>query len=231
MDKKNIELLSTPQIADACLQLNLPFNIAPSGIKSVLPHQKLHGRVLPVRHYGSVDVFLEVMQNAQEGDVLVIDNNGRLDEGCIGDLTVLEAEAHKIKGIIVWGAHRDTTEIKEIQFPVFSYGAFPSGPRRLDNREDNALQSARFDNFLVTNNDYVIADEDGVIFIPLKNLNEIRKAAIQIWEKERIQVEKILKGETLIDQLQFNEYLLKNKNDSSYTFRKHLNIIGGAIEK
>ena len=106
--------LSTPQIADACLQLNLPFNTASSGIKSVVPGNILYGKVLPVRHYGSVDVFLEVMQNAKEGDVLVIDNNGRLDEGCIGDLTVLEAQAHKIRGIIVWGAHRDTKELIEI---------------------------------------------------------------------------------------------------------------------
>jgi len=43
------------------------------------------GRVLPVRHYGSVDVFLEAMGMAQPGDILVIDKGGRMDEGCIGD--------------------------------------------------------------------------------------------------------------------------------------------------
>jgi regulator of RNase E activity RraA len=42
------------------------------------------GRVLPVRHYGSVDIFLEAMGTAQRGDILVIDNQGRMDEGCIG---------------------------------------------------------------------------------------------------------------------------------------------------
>ncbi|HZM21166.1 MAG TPA: hypothetical protein VFC02_05450 [Anaerolineales bacterium] len=51
------------------------------------------GRVLPARHYGSVDIFLETMGNSQPGDILVIDNGGRLDEGCIGDLTTLEAKA------------------------------------------------------------------------------------------------------------------------------------------
>jgi regulator of RNase E activity RraA len=59
-------------------------------------------------HYGSVDIFLEAMGTAKPGDILVIDNQGRMDEGCIGDLTTLEAQACGLAGIIVWGCHRDT---------------------------------------------------------------------------------------------------------------------------
>ena len=46
---------------------------------------------MPARHYGSVDVFLEALSSAGPGDVLVIDNGGRTDEACIGDLVALEA--------------------------------------------------------------------------------------------------------------------------------------------
>jgi 4-hydroxy-4-methyl-2-oxoglutarate aldolase len=49
--------------------------------------------VLPVRHYGSVDIFLEAIGAAEPGDILVIDNGGRMDEACIGDLAVLEVQA------------------------------------------------------------------------------------------------------------------------------------------
>src|SRR5215469_17997305 len=97
--------LSTPLIADAALRLKIPLRMSPPGIRPIIPNQRLAGPVLPVRHFGSVDVFLEAMQAAHPGDVLVIDNGGRTDEGCIGDLTVLEARATGLAGVVVWGTH------------------------------------------------------------------------------------------------------------------------------
>jgi len=155
--------LSTPLIADAALRLKIPFRISPPGIRPVTPNQRLAGRALPVRHFGSVDIFLEAMQSAQPGDVLVIDSGGRLDEGCIGDLTALEAEHCGLAGIIVWGAHRDTPELREIGLPIFSYGMWPSGPQRLDARDASALHSARFGNFVVERSDLAFADDDGCL--------------------------------------------------------------------
>mgnify|MGYP000356755417 CR=1 FL=1 len=79
---------STSVIADACVRLGVPLRLAPFGIRPLSPGHRVAGRALPVRHYGSADIFLEAMGAAEPGDVLVIDNAGRLDEGCIGDLIV-----------------------------------------------------------------------------------------------------------------------------------------------
>jgi regulator of RNase E activity RraA len=82
--------LSTPLITDACLRLKIPLRVAPSGIHPLTMETHIVGRALPARHYGSVDIFLEAMGTAKPGDILVIDSQGRMDEGCIGDLTTLE---------------------------------------------------------------------------------------------------------------------------------------------
>lgn len=223
--------LSTPLISDACLRLGLPLWLAPAGICPLIPDSHISGRVLPVRHYGSVDIFLEAMGSAREGDILVIDNNGRMDEGCIGDLTALEAQACKLTGIVVWGCHRDTADLQKIKFPIFSYGMCPAGPQRLDSRDPNSLISANFGDVLVKDEDVVFADADGVIFAPGQQAEELLSTAKIIWQRERRQADAIRSGKKLREQLRFNEYLDEHSSDPTYTFRKHLRKIGGAIEE
>ena len=95
--------LSTPLVADACVRVGVPLRVAPPGIGAVIPGQRIAGRALPARHYGSVDVFLEAFSGAAHGDVLVVDNGGREDEACVGDLVVLEAQAAGVGAVMVWG--------------------------------------------------------------------------------------------------------------------------------
>jgi regulator of RNase E activity RraA len=223
--------LSTPLVADACIRSGVPLRAAPAGIAPVVPGRRTAGRALPARHYGSVDVFLEAYARAERGDVLVVDNAGRTDEACVGDLAVLEARAAGLAALVVWGLHRDTAELLEIGFPVFSYGAFPPGPVRLDEQEADALESARFGVEVVTAGDAVFADADGVLFVALDRVEEVLEAAAGIRRKEREQSERIRVGETLRVQTGFDEYLARRAADASYTFRAHLRAIGGAIEE
>lgn len=157
--------LSTPLIADSCLRLGLLIHVAPPGIRPLLRDSHIAGRALPVQHFGSVDIFLEAMSAAKPGHILVIDNAGRTDEGCIGDLTALEAQACGLTGMIVWGFHRDTEELNQLGLPVFSYGSNPSGPLRVDPHTKDALTAAHFGDLTITGNDIVFADADGVLFV------------------------------------------------------------------
>ena len=132
--RRRFAALTTAHLADACIRAQLPVRCAPARVQAVVPGSRLAGRVCPARHAGSVDIFLEALEGAAPGEVLVADNDGRLDESCIGDLVVLEAQAAGLDGIVIWGLHRDTADIQAIGLPVFSLGTIPAGPQRLDAR-------------------------------------------------------------------------------------------------
>ncbi len=223
--------LSTPLVADASVKLSVPMHLAPTGLHPIRGGDKTAGRVLPARHYGSVDVFLEAFESASGGEVVVIDNGGRTDEGCIGDLTALEAQAAGLAGILVWGLHRDSTELADIDLPVFTYGAYPAGPQRLDAQEPQALTTARFGDGEVGSDHAVFADDDGAVFVPYAQVEAVLATATAILETERKQADLIRAGTTIRDQLRFDEYLEVRAADPTYSFRKHLRAMGGAIEE
>ncbi|HKX18266.1 MAG TPA: RraA family protein [bacterium] len=223
--------LTTPHIADACLRSGVEVRCAPCEIRALGATDRAAGRVRPVRHYGSVDIFLESLEGSSPGEIMVIDNGGRRDEACVGDLIVLEAQQAGMAGLVIWGLHRDTPELLEIGLPVFSLGGCPTGPLRLDPREAGALTSARVGPWPVGAADVAIGDANGVIFVPAAKAEEIAALARSIRSTERVQSEKMRRGTSLRAQLRFREFLERRAANPAVTFRDHLRRIGGAIEE
>ncbi|MFC0624592.1 RraA family protein [Kribbella deserti] len=223
--------LTTAHLADACIRAQVPVRCGPFQLSPVVPGGRVVGPVVPARHVGSVDIFLEAFELAQPGGVLVVDNGGRTDEACVGDLAVLEAQAAGLAGVVIWGLHRDTADILAIGLPVFSLGALPTGPLRLDARPDQAVESAQVGEWTVGPADLVLADDDGVLFIPADHATELFDLAEGIRDTERRQAERIRAGESLRAQVDFGTYLARRKDDPALTFREHLRSVGGAIEE
>ena len=220
--------LTTAHLADGCLRIGVTPRCV--SLRSVLPGVRVTGRAVPVQHFGSVDVFLEALEDAPPGAILVIDNAGRRDEACIGDLVALEAQRAGIAAIAIWGCHRDTEEIRKLGMPVYSLDAIPTGPMRLDSRTDDALVSAQISSFGVTRDDMVAADDDGVLFMPASRLEEIAQAAARIRDTEQRQATAAQAGKTLRSQFHFTEYLKARAEEPALTLRQHLANLGGAIE-
>ena len=221
---------TTPFIADACVQLSLPVRVGPFGMRCNFPGSKAAGPARPARHAGSVDVFLEAIAAAQRGDVLVIDNGGRTDEGCIGDLVVGEAHMSGISATVCWGAHRDTSAIAAMGARVWSLGTCPNGPLELRRRHATALEAANLGPVTITAEDYVFADDDGVVVVAKADLDRIIDTARDIASREGAQAVRLLKGELLRSQFDLDRYVATRQSDPAYTFREHLKSFGGAIE-
>ena len=229
--RRRFAALTTAHLADACIRAQLPVRCAPARVHAVVPGSRLAGRVCPARHAGSVDIFLEALEGAAPGEVLVADNDGRLDESCVGDLVVLEAQAAGLDGIVIWGLHRDTADIQAIGLPVFSLGTIPAGPQRLDARLLDALASATVGNWAVDRQDLVLGDDDGVLFVPASRAGEVFTLAETIRDTERRQAEQLHAGISLRSQVQFDRYLVQRQRMPSLSFRDHLRAVSGAIEE
>jgi regulator of RNase E activity RraA len=165
------------------------------------------------------------------GDVLVIDNGGRFDEACIGDLVALEGKGAGLAGIVVWGLHRDTDDLIDIGLPIFSLGATSTGPQRLDPRSPDALAWARVGPFVLTSEHFVAADADGVVFLDERRLPEIVAAAEAIRSTEREQARRMRGGTTFREQVRFDDYLARRASNPRFGFREHLRAVGKAIEE
>jgi regulator of RNase E activity RraA len=228
---ERLKTLTTPHLADACLRVGAPVRCAPAGLRAIAPGMRCAGRARPARHVGSVDVFLEALTGANPGDVLVIDNGGRLDEACIGDLVALEAMGAGLGGLVVWGLHRDTDDLIEIGLPVFSLGTMPTGPQRVDPRSPDALSWARVGSFVLTSSDFAVGDADGVIFLDEERLPAIVPAAEAIRTTEREQARKMRGGTSFREQSRFDEYVARRAANPRLGFREHLRSVGRAIEE
>ncbi|MFC3448808.1 RraA family protein [Amycolatopsis speibonae] len=229
--EERFALLTTAHLTDGCVRAGVPVRCAPAGTHAVVPGGRVAGRVSPARHVGSVDVFLEAYEIAAPGDILVVDNRGRLDESCVGDLAVLEARSAGLGGVVIWGLHRDTADIEKIGLPVFSLGSIPTGPLSVSARPDGALDSAVVGEWTVTRDDLVFGDEDGVLFVAADRADEVLDRAEAIRDTERRQAERIRSGESLRDQVRFTDFLAERAKSPSLTFREHLRAVGGAIEE
>jgi regulator of RNase E activity RraA len=226
---KRFDTLTTAHLADACIRAGLPVRCASS--HAVIPGTRGAARAAPAQHAGSVDVFLEAFGRSAPGDVLVVDNAGRLDEACVGDLVVLEAVSAGLAGVVIWGLHRDTADIRAIGLPVFSLGALPTGPQRLDPQAPDALDRASFGPMWVTRDDLVLADDDGVLFLPAAEAPRLFTLAEKIRDTEHRQADLIRTGTPLRTQVDFDSYLTARRTDPTLTFRAHLRTVGGAIEE
>jgi regulator of RNase E activity RraA len=111
---------------------------------------------------------------------------------------------------------------------VFSLGTCPAGPRALRPPWSDGI---RLGSLAITPNDYLFADDDGVVVVGGEHAARVVERAAEISEVERRQADLVRSGRTLRQQFRFADYLARRAADPAYTFRAHLRRIGGEIEE
>ena len=163
----------------------------------------------PKQHLGTAPI-----EAAQPGDIIVIDNGGKLEFSCWGGLLALSAKLKGLSGVVIDGASRDVDEARELQFPVYARGAVPMTARgRVV--QDSFNQEIQFAGVQCRPGDLVIADGSGVVIIAKEKEQEVVAAAETIYQKEQEMADGIRKGYSgreVLEKLGYEQMLKKPGN-------------------
>ena len=191
--------VSTPNISDAMQRKGEILGIHPvvSGSKTV-------GKALTVRTYpGDWAKPVEAIDLATPENVIVIDAAGG-EKAVWGELATLSCLQRKVNGVVIDGAIRDVDEIRALGFPSFAKTITPTAGDPKGFGEINV--DIKCGNVTVRPDDWIIADDNGVIVVPKESAVEIANRALDVFEKEKRVKAEIKQGSTLSKVVQLKKW-------------------------
>ena len=187
------ELLAQPSVANISDGFHhIP--ILPDMIP-IVPGARMVGRVLTVRTTpGDWAKPVEAIDQAQEGDVIVIEAGG-VPPALWGELATHSAKQRGLAGVVIHGAIRDTADIRAMGFPAFAthiHGR--AGEPRGFGEIGNPVEIGNID---IATGDWICGDDDGVVVLPRAKAVEIANRAMDRLEMENRVRREIQDGSTL----------------------------------
>ena len=165
------------------------------GLRALTPGTKLVGPALTVRtHPGDWAKPVEAIDAAKPGDVLVIDAGG-VAPAVWGELATHSAMQRNLAGVVIFGAARDSGDIRRLGFPLFCSLVTPTAGEPKGFGEIGV--PVRIAGVRVSPGDWIIADDDGVCIIPSEKAIEYTNRAMDVLEKENRLRQEIQAGSTL----------------------------------
>ena len=145
--------------------------------------------------YGPVHHAIAV---AEAGDVIVVAAGGRRDAAMIGELLSGAARLKGIAGVLVDGAVRDVGTLSQWNdFHVFARWITPRGPSSMERGAVN--EPVVFGGVGVSPFDLVVADDDGLVFVPHALAAELLKPCLAHLTAEKRWEAALAKGASTIE--------------------------------
>jgi len=188
--------LFTAVIGDVMDAQGLTRQFLPPAIRALSPDMMVVGRAMPVleadcvgdvvAHTGRTDGFglmFRALDDLKPGEVYVC--TGASPRYALwGGLMSTRARRLGAAGAVLGGFHRDTREILQLGFPVFSAGPYAQD-QRLRGRVIDFRCAIEFENGAqVRPGDLIVGDVDGVLAVPRDHVAEIVRLALAKVEGE-----------------------------------------------
>jgi 4-hydroxy-4-methyl-2-oxoglutarate aldolase len=198
--------LSVAAVSDAMDRLGVVGQCL--AIQSINQGNKMAGRAFTIKYIpcgivkGTVGDYID---DIPPGDVVVLDNAGRLDCTVWGD--ILTAVAHKrgVGGTVVHGVCRDVARSFELKYPIFSRAKYMrTGKDRV--QVDGMNVPVSLGEVQVQPGDIMLGSDDGVLTVPKEKEQEILALAQSISIAEDKILQSALSGMRLDEARQIHKY-------------------------
>ncbi|QTX04404.1 RraA family protein [Agromyces archimandritae] len=190
---------STATISDALDRLGRDGSLL--GIAPLAEGQRFQGRAYTVRYVaagdppGTVGDYLDAVE---PGQVVVLDNGGRLDATVWGDILTAMAHTKGIAATVIDGVNRDVAKALELGYPVYSRGRFMrTGKDRVEVVAEQV--PVTIGGVKVSPGDLLVGDDDGVVRIPRDIEDEVFRLATEIDEREDAILSAVLSGVSITE--------------------------------
>ena len=155
---------------------------------------QMAGPALTVKSRPGDNLMLhKAIDMAEPGDIIVCDAGGDLTNSLMGELMLAHAIKRGVGGFVLDGAVRDVEAFLDLNLPVFAAGVSHRGPYKDGPGEINV--SVAIDGMVIEAGDLVIGDWDGVLSIPLDDVESILKKTNEKQAAEAVDMAKIEAGE------------------------------------
>lgn len=189
--------LTTSGVSDALDQLGIPGQCL--GLMPLDRSFRLCGRAWTLRYGpsgqdgGTVGDFIDDIEPNQ---VVVLDNQSRLDATVWGDLLTTTASARGVAGTVIDGVCRDVDRSLELHYPIFSRGNWMrTGKDRV--RVEEIGGPVSIGGVRIEPDDLLLGDGDGLVSVPTSRATEVLAAAVEIERAEETIRNAITSGESL----------------------------------
>lgn len=127
------------------------------------------GTILPLNtREGDNLAIHRALDEAQPGDVLVINGNSEVNRSVFGDLLGEICLARQVAAVVIDGAVRDVAELDSMGLPVYARAVNPAGPSKWGPGQVGIAVACG--NVVCHPGDAIIGDRDGIIVIPRSRL-------------------------------------------------------------